>query len=165
MTSESAQQCRKDLIEIFSHQTTKLLSLNAYLLDIKERIAANDVDALNSVLQQDISPVEALEELELQRQNLLSVYGFDYGKDELEKCIAWCDRENQAELGYQQLSDALSQLKHSIQINDLLVSKGKKRIRRALQLLTGQNNLQNTVTYTDSGETQESAEHRSIARA
>lgn len=164
MTKISAQRCREDLIKIFNHQETMLLSLNAYLIDVKDRIAANDVDALNDILQQDILPVEELNELEHQRHRLLAVYGFDSEKQELEKCIAWCDIDNQIAQKYQQVNEALAQLQHSVQINDLLVNKGKSKIRRALHILTGQNNLQQTVTYTHSGEAQDSAENRSLAR-
>ncbi len=165
MTRISVQRCRDDLIKIFDHQATKLLSLNAYLIDVKDRIAANDLDALNDVLQQDILPVEELNELERQRHRLLADYGFDYEKNELEACIAWCDIENQVEHKYQQVNKVLAQLQHSIQINDLLVNRGKSKVRRALHILTGQNKLQKTVTYTQSGEARDSAENRSIARA
>lgn len=165
MNRISAQQCREDLVKIFSHQTSRLVSLNTYLLQIKDKIATNDVDALNEVLQQDILPFEELNELEHERHRLLSAYGFDRGNGELEKCIAWCDLDNQVQRQHQQLSEALTQLQHSIQINDLLISKGKSRIRRGLQMLTGQSNLQNTLTYTNSGAAQDSVENRTIARA
>ena len=165
MSRISAQRCREDLIKIFYHQETRLLSLNAYLIDVKDRIAANDVDALNDILQQDILPVEELNELEHQRHRLLAIYGFDYEKHELEKCIAWCDIDNQVEQKYQQVNEALAQLQHSVQINDFLVNKGKSKIRRALHILTGQNKFQQSVTYTHSGEAQDSAENRSLARA
>ena len=120
---------------------------------------------MNDVLQQDILPVEELNELERQRHRLLADYGFDYEKNELEACIAWCDIENQVEHKYQQVNEALAQLQHSIQVNDLLVNRGKSKVRRALHILTGQNKLQKTVTYTQSGEARDSAENRSIARA
>lgn len=165
MSRNSARQCREDLVSIFSHQTTSILSLNTYLSDIKDRIAANDVDALSNVLQQDNLPAIDLNELEREQHRVLSVYGYDSGISELESCIAWCDQDNQVQLQYQQASEALKQLQHSIQINDLLVSKGKNRIRRALQMLTGQSNQQNSVTYTNKGEAQDSVENRSIARA
>ena len=165
MSRISAQRCREDLVKIFDLQADKLQSLNAYLTDLKDRIAANDVDALNQALQQDILPVDELNELERQRHRLLSAYGFDYENNELKKCIAWCDVDNQVEKEYQRVNKALSQLQDSIQINDLLINKGKNRIRRALHILTGQNNLEKTVTYTHSGEAMDSAENRSIAKA
>ncbi|MFV2031412.1 MAG: flagellar protein FlgN [Gammaproteobacteria bacterium] len=164
MSRNFAQQCREDLMQLFSQQSTQLLSLNAYLVDIKDRIADNNVEALNDALQQEILPAGELDDLERQRQRLLSAYGFEGAENGIEKCIAWCDLDHQVKNRYQQLGEALLQLQHSLQINDLLVNKGKNRIRRALHMLTGQSNLQNTVIYTKGGEARDSAENRSIAR-
>ena len=165
MTEIYAQRCREDLIKIFRRQTEKFLSLSANLVELKDIIAANDVAALNQVLQKDILPVDEINALEYERNQVLSIYGYDNNKDELKKCSAVCDRNKEVEAEFLKANNALSQLQVSIQTNDLLINQSKNRVRRALHILTGQNNLEKTVTYTHSGETRDDAEKRAIARA
>jgi flagellar biosynthesis/type III secretory pathway chaperone len=110
--------------------------------------------------------VDDIEQLERQRYQLLSTYGFSENSDGFEKCVAWRDNPQGlvAEL-YQQLIQGLVQLQHSIQINNLLVIKGGDRVRRSLEVLTGVGTAGNCKTYSSNGKTLSPADQRDIAIA
>ena len=165
MIKNTPQQCRSSLALLFEHQIEKLARINAYLGEIKDRIAQNDTPALSTLLAEQNLPINEIETLESQRYELLSNYGFEVGKAGMERCIDWCDSNNQLQQLYETFTRELSQLRHSIQVNGLLVNKGQHRIRRSLHLLTGQGNADHPETYSSKGLTQDFPSRRSITLA
>lgn len=158
----SPQQCYQSLTDLLQNQTTELQTINNYLTQIKNAVADNDVEALDQLVTQQRLPVAEIEDLQIQRQQLMSNYNFDADNTGFEKCIDWCDQQGTLASQYQNFKQELMLLHRSLQISDLLVSKGQNRIRQSLQLLTGQ--TVNTKTYTSNGQSQDSTDGRSIAR-
>ncbi|MFT5218162.1 MAG: flagellar biosynthesis/type III secretory pathway chaperone [Planctomycetota bacterium] len=158
--------CREKLVVLLNAHTAKMSTANEYLVNIKNAIAENKIDTLSRTLTEPTLPVDDIEVLELQRHQLLASYGFSEDFDGFEKCVAWCDNDRGeiAEL-YQKLVQSLVQLQHSIQLNSLLVNKGKDRIRRSIGILTGLGNPSSHKTYSSEGKTLQSSELRDIAIA
>jgi hypothetical protein len=161
MNKSSPQQCHFDLAQLLETQTDELQAINSYLTRIKNAVAENDIEKLNQLVAQQRLPIKEIEDLQAQRHSLMSTYNFESNNAGIEQCIEWCDQQGKLAQGYQTFKQELMQLQRSLQISDLLVSKGQNRIRQSLHLLTGQSD--NAKTYTSSGQSMDSTDGRSIA--
>jgi flagellar biosynthesis/type III secretory pathway chaperone len=162
----NSNACREQLTELLQAHNARISSANAFLLTIKNAIADNQLETLQQSLANPELAVDDIEQLEQQRYQLLSTYGFSENSDGFEKCVAWCDNEQgQVSRLYQQLIQGLLQLQHSIQINTLLVTRGQDRVRRSLGVLTGLGTAGNCKTYSSNGKTLSPAGQRDIAIA
>jgi flagellar biosynthesis/type III secretory pathway chaperone len=162
----NSSQCREQLTALLEAHIARISSANDFLLAIKNAIAANQLENLQQSLANPELALDQIEQLEQQRHQLLSTYGFSENSDGFEKCVAWCDNEQgQVSRLYQQLIQGLLQLQHSIQLNNLLIARGQDRIRRSLGVLTGLGAMGNCKTYSSNGKTLSPAGQRDIAIA
>ena len=161
MIKTSTQQCLDELSHLFERQISELQEINDYLTRIKNAVAENDIEEMNNLVAKQKPPVAEVEKLQVMQQKLVSNYNFEATGDGLAKCIEWCDLEDRLVIQYENFKQELTQLQHSLQISDLLVSKGQNRVRQSLQLLTGQ--TANTRVYTSDGHSRDSTDRRSIA--
>ena len=159
-------ECRERLADLLKEHQLRIGKANDYLVNIKNAITENRLENLQQSLSNPELSIEDIEQLEQQRHQLLASYGFTEDYDGFEKCISWCDNE-QGQLSklYQQLIESLVQLQHSIQVNNLLVSKGRDRVRRSIGILTGLGSGGNCKTYSSSGKALEVGGRRNIAVA
>jgi len=162
----NSSECQEQLTALLEAHNASISSANDYLLAIKNAIAANQLEKLQQSLSKPEFVLDDIEQLEQQRYQLLSTYGFSKNSDGFEKCVAWCDNEQGQVSGlYQQLIQGLVQLQHSIQLNSLLVTRGQDRVRRSLGVLTGLGAMANCKTYSSNGKTLSPAGQRDIAIA
>jgi flagellar biosynthesis/type III secretory pathway chaperone len=162
----NSSQCREQLTALLEAHIARISSANDFLLAIKNAIAANQLENLQQSLANPELALDQIEQLEQQRHQLLSTYGFSENSDGFEKCVAWCDNEQgQVSRLYQQLIQGLLQLQHSIQLNNLLIARGQDRIRRSLGVLTGLGAMGNCKTYSSNGKTLSPASQCDIAIA
>ena len=164
MKPQAAQQCFQKTTALLSQQTDEIEGINAYLVDIKNAISANDIETLNTLLTQQL-PMENIGNLENQRHQLLADYGYELTQQGLEQCISDCDTNSRLEEQYRLFQQALLHLQRSIQVNNLLIDKNKKRVHKSLKLLTGQQNSDNSKTYASNGRPSGYSNKRSIAQA
>ena len=160
------QQCREQLTALLEEHNQRITSASEYLAGIKQAIAENQLESLQQSLSKPDFAVEDIEQLEQQRHQLLSDYGFSQDAQGFEKCMAWCDDKDQQISGlYKQLVQNLVQLQHTIQINSLLVNRGRDRVRRSLGVLTGLGTSGSCKTYSSDGKALGSSDPRNIAIA
>lgn len=158
--------CRQQLTTLLANHNARISSANAYLDSIKNAIADNHLDIHQQLLNNPDLSTEDIEQLEQQRHELMSSYGFSQDSDGFEKCVAWCDDERrQVAALYEQLIQGLVQLQNSIQINSLLIIKGQDRVRRSLGVLTGSTLSGNTNTYSSKGKSLSQPGQRDLAIA
>lgn len=161
-----ATQCRERLSELLQAQNDRITGASEYLMAIKNAIADNQLDNLQQSLASPDLAIEDIENLEQQRHQVLARFGFDQNNDGLEKCIDWCDDDQNRLSGlYQQLIKRLVELQHAIQITSLLVNKGQERVRRSISILTGAGPSTTCKTYSSKGQTINPAGRRDIAVA
>jgi flagellar biosynthesis/type III secretory pathway chaperone len=166
MSSAMHRQCQQALSQLFQTQLTRVDEINLFLIKLKASIAQNDTEAINTTLYENNLPISEIEEFENSRNQLLNQYGFEANIKGQTACIKWCENnEGNLSKQYQLLSESLIQLQQSIQINALLVNKGQDRIRRSVSLLTGQVNNEKSSTYSKNGQTNLTANKRSISQA
>jgi flagellar biosynthesis/type III secretory pathway chaperone len=162
----NSTSCREQLIELLEAHNARISRATEYLASIKQAIAENRLDNLQDSLSNPDFAVDDIERLEQQRYQLLADYGFSQDSDGFEKCMTWCDDEQNRISGlYQQLIQSLVQLQHAIQINSLLVSKGRERVKRSLGILTGLGAAGNYKTYSSDGKPLSNPGRRDIAIA
>ncbi len=162
----NSQSCREQLIELLEAHNARISRATEYLANIKQAIAENRLENLQDSLSNPDFAVDDIERLEQQRYQLLADYGFSQDSDGFEKCMTWCDDEQNRVSGlYQQLIQSLVQLQHAIQINSLLVSRGRDRVKRSLGILTGLGASSNCKTYSSDGKTLSTPGRRDIAIA
>lgn len=165
MNQELPQQCHDGLKDLLVRQTNEIDALNDYLDEIKTAIGEGDIEALNNLVTQNRLPIAEIDDLESQRDRLLEVYGFDSGREALQKCIAWCDSNEVIERQYEVFRQALLSLQRAIQLNSLILNKGQQRVSQGLHLLTGQTGSENAKTYSSNGKTNENNNQRHLAQA
>ena len=162
----NSRQCREQLVELLQAHNTRITGATEYLASIKLAIAENRLEDLQNSLSNPEFAIDDIEQLEQQRYQLLSDYGFDQDSEGFEKCMNWCDNEQKQVAGlYQQLIQGLVQLQHSIQVNSLLINKGRDRVRRSLGILTGLGATGNCKTYSSDGKALNTSGQRDIAIA
>lgn len=160
----NSQQCREQLTALLEEHIQRIADASEYLAGIKQAIAENQLESLQDSLAKPAFAVDDIEQLEQQRYQLLSNYGFSQDADGFEKCVAWCDEDQQVSELYQQLIQNLVQLQHSIQVHSLLVNRGRDRVRRSLGILTGLGTTASGETYSSDGKL-DSSDPRNIAIA
>jgi len=159
-------QCRQRLSELLQAQNDRISRANEYLVEIKNAIADNQLDKLQQSLDSPDLAIEDIESLEQQRYQLLASFDFEQNAEGLEKCIAWCDDEHKQLSGLnRQLIKNLLDLRQSIQLNSLLVTRGQERVRRSIGILTGAGAPTNCKTYSSKGEAINPSSRRGIAVA
>ncbi len=165
MNNPSSAPCHAELLALLVDQSAELDAINTYLAEIKSAIVENDTESLNTLITQPNLPVTEVDKLENHRNHLLKQYGFKPDRDGLARCIAWCDKDGIISQQYEMFQKAVLRLQHTIQVNNLLVSKGRERVRQSLQLIMGQPTSNRMTTYSSNGKTADNDGHRTIARA
>ena len=165
MNTQSTLQCSKKMASLLSKQAIEIQGFIEFFENVRNAIASNQLEALNTLLAQQQPLLEQITNLEAQRHQLLAAYGFDLTPEGLDNCISNCDTDGNLENLYQTFQRALLDLHRSVQVNNLLIDKNKKRIHKSLKLLTGQQNSDSSKTYASNGLTSGLNNKRSIAQA
>lgn len=157
--------CRARLQELLQVHIGHIARANEYLSKIRSAIAENDLAAVQLSLEAPDASIAAIEELEQDRRQTLGEFGFDGDNAGFEQCVRWCDNDShQLHDLFSELITELEKLQHSIQVNNLLVNKGRNRVRRSLGILTGLGHSAGN-TYDRKGEKLETEGCRNIAIA
>ena len=161
----SKAACRTRLRDLLEAHVGLIADANRYLGQIKSAIAQNDVEVLRHNLTTPDASIAAIEQLEPERRQLLVEFGFSGDCAGLEACVNWCDDESR-HLGdlFSRLVGELEELQRAIQVNNLLINKGKDRIRRSIGILTGLGSAADN-TYGRQGQKLEDSGRRNIAIA
>ena len=161
----SKADCRARLQDLLEVHVSLIADANQYLAQVKNAIAQNNVEVLRQSLNTPDASIAAIEQLEPDRRQLLVEFGFNGDCAGLEACVQWCDDESQhlRDL-FSRMVNGLEELQRSIQVNNLLVNKGKDRIRRSIGILTGLSESTDDI-YGRQGQKLEHTGRRDIAIA
>lgn len=160
------QICRQKMILLLQTHNIKINAAYDYLLSIRKAISENRLETLHQTLANPQLPVDEIEALEKQRHQIFDEYGFTSDQAGFEECVSWCDDESgRVSDLYRLLVQNLLELQHALQVNSLLVSKGKDRIRRSIGILTGVGRGNDHLGYSSKGESIQQMGTRDIATA
>ena len=161
----SKSTCRSRLNDLLQAHIGHIAEANQYLLSIRNAIAQNDLGAMQLNLENPDASIAAIERLENDRHELLVEFGFAGDHAGFEQCVHWCDDDShQLDDLFSRLITELEELQRSIQVNNLLVNKGKERVKRSIGILTGLGHSTGN-TYDHKGEKLEPSGRRNIAIA
>lgn len=159
-------ECRDLLVDLLGAQNEQVTAVRARFDEIGRAIADNQIDNLQQSLGDSDPGFAQLQQLERQRHDLLQRFGYAANAAAQTACIDWCDdADGQLSALHARLVDNLQALQRSIQLGNLLVGKGRDRIRRSLGILTGQSQSGQCRTYSSSGKAEDGPGHRDIAVA
>ena len=160
------RECRDLLVELMAAQDEQVTAVRARFDQIRKAIADNQIDNLQQSLDDSDPGFAQLQHLEQQRHALLQRFGYAADAAAQTACIDWCDdASGQLAAQHAKLVDNLQALQRSIQLSNLLVGKGRDRIRRSLGILTGQAQSGQCKTYSSSGKAEDGPGYRDIAIA
>ncbi len=159
------QECYSLLSELLTKQISSLDIATSYLNDIKNSIESGDFDSLKNLIQHNKIPLSQIEEQETARFSLIESCGFEKNNQGFERCVKACDDGTGTikEL-YTQLQASLDSLQKATEVSGLLVSKNKDRVKKSLNILTG-NSIKKDPTYSSQGTTNQDSLTRPIAVA
>ena len=159
------ENCRDRLSELLGLQRERVAAASDFLRAFKDAIAQNDLDAMQGRLQAPAFSIEDIEQIERQRHELLDEFGFGRDAAGMESCLEFCDADGRVERLYQSLTADLVELQREIQLNRLLVERGRERVRRSIGVLTGLGSGAQDKTYGSSGKAELPRGRRDIAIA
>ena len=161
----SPADCRQSLQRLMRRQSRCIDDATEYLDEIKQAFVDNRLKGMQDLLAAPRFDLTEIETLEQERHRLLADYGYDRDERGFQLCIEWCDdagRETSAL--YLELIDKLKTLQKAIQVNGLLIRKGRDRVQRSIGVLTGIA-VGDCKTYSSDGQTVDTARRRNIAIA
>lgn len=160
----NSKACHHNLSLLLRSHLERIGRANDYLAGMRQAIADNDLARLQQLIAAPDFSVDEIEQLERQRHKVLADFGFAPDRAGFEQCLGWCDNDaGELSALYRRLIETLEQLQRSIQLNRLIVNRGKERVRRSIGILTGLGNAGSGKTYNSSGKAQDSSGPRDIA--
>lgn len=165
MLTHQSTQCAQLLSPLFQQLLKRVNDFTTYLDQIKQAIATNDKEQLDQLINNNSLDVTAIEQLQLEQQQVAANFGFSQSHEGVDSCVKTCDQTQLSEL-YNELRQQLETLQNSLMINGLLIKKNQQRVRQSIRLLSGHDPVNNNTTYTSSGNThEETQDSHSLARA
>ena len=152
-------------IKVLNRAISASEELRTLLKTEMQLLASREFDNLSTVLTQKVNIIDLLEELEVQRSNLLASLGYSTDIDGTKSFLA--DNESDAELttSWKKLMDLVKECQIINQSNGMVVSKNQAQIQQAMQIISGGQNKGSSDTYNNKGVQSYSATGRDLSKA
>ena len=159
MQAESAQQSLEDVLTREVQCTECLLvCLEAERSALIER----DLQALEMTIQDKIKHTRQLEQLDQQRQNLVSELGFATDADGLQRCFDSLPRTDALKHLWQQILANIEACQSGNLTNGGILESSRQHIEQALRILRGQSNTPSL--YNPDGDTSANLGQRELGK-
>lgn len=132
----SPDPCRRQLATVLRQQQACCEQLLSILGDEAAALADRDADRLEQLITAKNSLMQTFEGLETQRVQCLSAAGFK--PDQMQACLAWCDRDNLLAQSWHKLLDSLRSCQHENRKIGATVEASRRHVQQVLGLLRGQ---------------------------
>jgi flagella synthesis protein FlgN len=144
-----ANTCREALASLIDQEVAALTEL-AGLLDREHGLlVANDVNTLESVMDERQETVGRLLRAEDERRSLCRMHGRDADAAGIENLMAWCDPQGSLKSKWADCANGAARCRELNDRNGILVNARMKRVETLLGALTGGN--QDAQTYGPKG--------------
>ena len=114
-------------------------------------LTKGDPDAIKSISKQKLEHMQLMEQNISGRNQFLRSLGLTSDEQGLEKAVATME-DRTLSATWDELKSTAKQLKKQNEINGGIITLGQRRVKQALDILSGKENL--TGTYSQQGETQ-----------
>ena len=122
------------------------------LLESEHKVlTAGDPEPIKSASQQKLEHMRLMERNIIDRNLFLQKLGLTTDEQGIEKAVS-AAHDSQLNTNWNELKEAAKQLQKQNDVNGGIISIGQRRVKQALDILSGKENL--TGTYSQQGETQ-----------
>ncbi len=115
-------------------------------------LATGDPETIKSASNQKLEHMRLMEQNISGRNRFLRELGLSTDEHGIEQAVAATTHDRQLHSNWSELKTTAKQLKRQNEINGGIIAIGQRRVKQALDILSGKENL--TGTYSQHGETQ-----------
>jgi flagellar biosynthesis/type III secretory pathway chaperone len=115
-----------------------------------EVLTAGDPDSIKSVSQQKLEHMRLMEKNIINRNQFLVKLGLSTDEEGIEKAVAAADHDVELISNWNKLKETANSLQKQNEVNGNIIAIGQRRVKQALDILSGKENL--TGTYSQQGE-------------
>lgn len=141
--------CREALDALLAQEVAAFAELSGLLDREHALLVANDMDNLETVMEERQVAVGKLLRAEEERRSLCRMHGRGTDAAGTEQLMAWCDPRGTLKNRWAQCADGATRCRELNDRNGALVAARMKRVETLLTVLTGQK--QETPTYGPKG--------------
>ena len=126
------------MLELLQHEHTALTS--------------EDPERIKTVSRQKLEHMQLMEQNIGQRNLFLQRLGLSADEQGIEEAVTAAGQNNQLNTNWNSLKETAKELQKQNEINGGIIAIGQRRVKQALDILSGKENL--TGTYSQQGETE-----------
>jgi flagellar biosynthesis/type III secretory pathway chaperone len=126
------------MLELLQHEHTALTS--------------EDPESIKTASQQKLEHMQLMEQNIGQRNLFLQRLGLSADEQGIEEAVTAAGQNNQLTTNWKNLKETAKELQKQNEINGGIIAIGQRRVKQALDILSGKENL--TGTYSQQGETE-----------
>lgn len=158
------QHCLHQLHDLLRAEFDCAGRLQSALLVEADALLARDVDALERAVGEKHQLMQRLEQLDADKQRLLTSHGYGSDPAGVEACIAWCDASGHLLRGWHMLLERVRHCQQQNRVNGVTLESSRRHAQQVLNILRGQSPLPDL--YKPTGMTVHSGDTgRSLAKA
>lgn len=163
MSRPTPDQARKHIVAVLGNSVLQAIALKVALDDEHQALENQDLDALGAVVETKSQCVARLQELENERRETCSAWGFDDGPEQIQQLLAWCDDGAKISNCWEQLMVVAAECSARNFTNGSIIRLRQQQIETGLSVLRGEPRSQDT--YNRYGTGSGGPSHRSLAEA
>ena len=151
------------MVEILGCSIFHAKNLRDSLLEEKEALASQDMDALMSAIEEKGTRVRELQMLDGKRGELCRESGFADGPEQMDRFTEWCDRDAEIARSWSQLLEIADECNTLNLLNGAVIRVRRQQVEDGLSVIRGQE--PGAPTYGRHGVNRDGLGHRAIAEA
>lgn len=137
MPEISRDTARSQIVDIIGDSVYQALGLKEALEDERRALEAQDLDALNAVVESKTRCVEQLQQLDEQRAALCEQWGFPAGPHQMTSLIEWCDEDQLISTRWEQLMVIAAEGSALNMTNGSIIRLRQQQFEASLSVLRG----------------------------
>jgi len=156
-------EARSQIIDLIADSVYQALGLKEALEDERRALEAQDIDALNTIVDGKTRCVDQLQQLDARRTALCEQWGFANGPHQMTSLIEWCDEDQLISSRWEQLMVLAAEGSALNMTNGSIIRLRQQQFEASLSVLRG--GTPGSDTYNRSGGEGSEYGRRSLAEA
>ena len=160
---QSRTEARNDIVEILGDTVLHALGLKESLIDERQALEKQDMEAIDAAVDCKSSCVEKLRLLDQERDRVCRSFGFASGPDQLQQLIEWCDEGELIDNRWNHLMVVAAESSAMNMTNGAIIRLRQQQFESSLSVLRGV--TPGSDTYGRNGAESGDYSRRSLAQA
>ena len=157
------RECQRDLARVLTETRQCGEALLDCLSREHEALRTGINDDLDQAIQDKVSQLQNLDNLEKSRVKLVGNAGYGPDRTSMEACINWCDPDSRLHALWSDMLKVIHACQANNRANGHAVEISRRHVRRALEILRGQ--PEDVELYQSGGNTNPTLAGRSLGKA